>query len=67
MTLAYPIGWVLSHLVLAIAYYLVLTPMGWLMRLVGHDPMHRAFDQRAASYWVSHDPGTSKPRYLRQF
>jgi hypothetical protein len=67
MTLAYPVGWVVSHLVLAAAYYVVITPMGWLMRAAGHDPMHRRFDPRATSYWKAHDPGTSKSRYLRQF
>ena len=67
MTLAFPIGWVLSHVVLAAAYYLVLTPVGWVMRLVGYDPMRRAFDPRASTYWTAHDPGTSKPRYFRQF
>ena len=67
MTLAFPIGWVISHLVLGVAYYLVMTPMGWLMRLAGHDPMTRSFDAHATSYWAAHDPGTSKARYLRQF
>ena len=67
MTLAFPIGWVVSHLVLGVAYYLVITPMGWLMRAFGHDPMQQGFDRRKASYWVEHNPGTSKRRYLRQY
>ena len=67
MTLAYPIGWVVSHLALGIAYYVIITPMGWVMRLAGHDPMDRGFDRQATTYWRAHDPGTSKARYLRQF
>jgi hypothetical protein len=67
MTLAFPVGWVVSHVVLAAAYYLVMTPMGWAMRMAGHDPMHRGFEPRATTYWKEHDPGTSKARYLRQF
>ena len=47
MRVFYPIGWVVSHLLLAIVYYLVLTPIGLVMRLFGGDPMHRGFDRSA--------------------
>jgi hypothetical protein len=67
MTLAWPIGWVVSHAVLGLLYYGVLTPLGLVMRLVGHDPMTRGFDGNAKTYWVVHDPGAHSKRYLRQF
>ena len=62
----YPIGFVLSHVILAIVYYLVFTPIGLVMRLFGHDPMTRRFDRSAKSYWVEHDPHTSVERYFHQ-
>ena len=37
--LAFPIGFVVSHVVLAVVYYLVLTPIGLLTRLVGYDSL----------------------------
>ena len=37
--LAWPIGFVVSHVVLAIVYYLVLTPIGLLTRIFGYDSM----------------------------
>lgn len=64
---AFPIGWVVSHLVLAIVYYLVLTPIGLGMRLVGRDPMLRRFDRATGSYWLPHRPTDDPKRYLRQF
>ncbi len=67
MAVVYPIGWAVSHLLLAATYYLVLTPIGWIMRAFGRDPMQRKFDRGAASYWVEHDPGSDSARYFRQF
>ncbi len=66
--LAWPIGFVVSHLVLAGVYYLVLTPIGLLMRLFGYDSMKRTFDREATSYWVSRSPDEVDPkRHFRQF
>lgn len=67
MYAAFPIGWTISHLLLAFTYYLVLTPIGLIMRLVGHDPMTRRLDRAAKSYWVPHDPHGAPERYYRQF
>jgi hypothetical protein len=67
MALAWPIGWTVSHLLLLSVYYLVLTPIGLLMKLFGYDPMQREFDPSANSYWTPHDPGTEEARYFKQF
>lgn len=64
---AFPIGFVVSHLVLALVYFVVLTPIGLAMRLAGRDPMHRRFEPEAESYWVRHEKPESSDRYLRQF
>ena len=52
--LTYPIGWCVSHGVLAGIYFLILTPIGALVRLF-HDPMERQFERKANSYWVSRE------------
>jgi hypothetical protein len=68
MSLAtYPIGWVVSHLVLGIVYYLVITPIGLAMRLIGRDPMQRRFDRSAPTYWIARDPEPAKERYFKQY
>ena len=64
---ALPIGFVISYLILAITYYLVITPIGLLMRLVGRDPMHRAFDRAAPSYWIPRTQSADPASYFRQF
>jgi len=67
MTITYPIGWTVSHLVLGIFYFLIFTPIGLFMRLIGRDPMHRRFDRSAPTYWVEHRVEASAARYWRQF
>ena len=64
---AFPIGFVISHLLLAFVYYLVLTPTGLLMRLFRYDPMKRKFEPEAGSYWIKREPHTDTKRYFRQF
>lgn len=67
MALALPIGWTVSHLMLLAMYYLLITPIGLLMRLFGYDPLERRLDRSAATYWTPHDPGADSARYFRQF
>ena len=66
--LAWPIGFVVSHVVLAVVYYPVLTPIGLLTRLFGYDSMKKRFDPEAESYWVDRSAEAVDPkRYFRQF
>lgn len=67
MALAFPIGWVVSHVMLATVYYLVITPIGLVMRLGGRDPMQRRFDRTAATYWTRRISTRDLRRYFRQF
>jgi hypothetical protein len=65
--LAFPLGFVLSYALLSLMYYLVLTPIGLLMRLLGHDPMQRRWDRTAKSYWTPRKAEENAERYFRQF
>ncbi|REJ65498.1 MAG: hypothetical protein DWQ31_17855 [Planctomycetota bacterium] len=62
-----PIGWVVSHVLLAIIYYLLLTPIGLLMKVCGYDPMQRKFDRTAESYWIRRDTDRDKSTYFKQY
>lgn len=63
---AYPIGWTVSHLLLGAIYYLLVTPIGLALRAAGRDPLQRAFDRSATTYWTPHDPGGDVARYFKQ-
>jgi hypothetical protein len=66
--IAWPIGWVVSHLALGIIYYLIFTPVALLFRLLGRDPLNRRLDPKTSTYWEPYEPDRGgRARYLRQF
>ena len=65
--LACCIGIVVSNALLIAAYYLVFTPAGVLMRLLGRDPMKRRPDPHAKTYWRKAETVTDPARYFRQY
>jgi hypothetical protein len=62
-----PIGWVLSFIMLAVFYYLIVTPIGLVFRLTGRDPLNRKFDSNAKSYWKKRKSPDTLDRYFHQF
>jgi len=64
---AFPIGFVVSWLIMVVVYYLVLTLIGLVMRLFGYDPMNRRFDRSADTYWCPREQDTRLDKYFRQF
>ena len=66
MYAAYPIGFVMSHVLLGVIFYLILTPVGLIMKLVGYDPLQRRL-RAAPTYWEASDSVVSKKQYFRQF
>lgn len=65
MKLAEVLAFVSSRIILAIIYFLVLTPIGLVKRAMGWDPLHR----RAASsdsYWLPY-PSRHRRHYERMF
>jgi hypothetical protein len=65
--LVFPIGLVVSYLVLGVMFFLVLTPLGLVFRLLRRDILGRRWDPSAPTYWVSRGPSTDTARYFRQF
>jgi len=65
---AWPIGFVVSHVILALVYYLVMTPIGLVMRVFGYDPMTRRRDSSGGSFWIERSTRDGGPEsYFRQF
>jgi hypothetical protein len=65
--LTLPIGWIISFILLALFYFLLITPIGFIFRLVGRDPLCRKFDSAVDSYWLPRRPPDSNDRYFHQF
>lgn len=64
---AYPIGWLVSTLILASIYYLLITPLGLAMRVVRRDALRLRRGREPGSYWVAHRPPERAERYFGQF
>jgi hypothetical protein len=47
---------VVSPIVLGIMFFLVITPMGLLMKALGKDPLRLRFDRDASTYWIAREP-----------
>lgn len=68
MYAAYPIGWTLSHVLLLLIFFGVITPIGLLMRALGHDPMNRRAGRAGASAWRARGrTAVDRRRYFQQF
>jgi hypothetical protein len=64
---AMPIGFVVSFVLLAAFYFLLLTPVALVFRLIGRDALCRRFEAAAESYWVPHKASEDMERYFHQF
>ena len=65
--LAFPIGFVLSYVIMGALYFLIIGPIAVALRLAGRDPMRRARDPQAASYWTPARPARDKESYFHQY
>jgi len=68
MKFAFALGWFNTRLFLGIIFYLIITPVGLVMRLFRNDTLRLKFDRSASSYWTLRDPKPFDPkRYERLF
>ncbi len=62
------LGWLNTRILLTVLFFLVFTPVSFVMRLLGRDPLARKFDPRATTYWVPKPPESRGPeRYEKMY
>ena len=66
MTLSWPIGVVVSELMIAILYFIVVTPVALALRVLRQDRLSRTIDRQAPTYWIRHKQAENQSRYFRQ-
>jgi hypothetical protein len=67
MYAVFPIGWTISHVLMAAIFYGVVAPIGFGLRLAGRELLPRQFDRSARTYWVPHAKPDHVNRYFRQY
>ena len=65
--LAFPIGFVLSYVIMSTLYFLIIGPIAIVMRFFGKDPMRRGYDPNAPTYWTTASPPRDKDSYFHQY
>jgi hypothetical protein len=63
----FPIGLAVSFIVLASFYFLLLTPLALIFRLIGRDVLGLSFKSPADTYWKKCTRSNSLDRYFHQF
>lgn len=64
---ALPIGLVVSTTVLLLIFYLLLTPLALVFKVIGRDALHRRIRPGQGSYWHVRRSTDEARRYLRQY
>jgi hypothetical protein len=67
MKVAFPIGWIVSRIVLAAIFYAIITPIALVFRLMGRDVLGVKRGTGRTTYWQSKAVVNDKSRYFRQF
>lgn len=65
--ITHPVGIAVSTVLLALFYYLLLTPIGLIFRLMRRDSLRRKFEREAKSYWIVRKLPDKLNRYFNQF
>ena len=65
MKFAHVLGWINSRILLGAMFYLVMTPIGWIVRLTGGDPLNRRKASQK-SYWIPRDVTRPAPEQFER-
>jgi hypothetical protein len=64
MGIAVVLGYFMSRIILCLLFYLVVTPIGLAMKLMGKDVLDKKWNKKADSYWIKRD---KKPVDKKQY
>src|SRR5438132_13156703 len=68
MTLAIGLGFLMAHVILTLFFFLIITPLGLVARLVGKDFLNLKLDKQAATYWIRREQRIrTQANYEQQF
>lgn len=62
------LAWINTRIILTLAFYILFTPIGLLVRLIRKDLLDQKIDKSAESYWIKRqDPPFDPETYKHQF
>lgn len=66
IVVTFPIGWVISRLLLCLVFYCLFTPLGLFFRLIGRDVLGKRLIPESSSYWSAKSESKDLRSYFRQ-
>ena len=66
MTLAFVLGFVMSHVILTLFFFLLVTPISILARVAGKDFLNRKRSSQATTYWIPREAEAKAPESYQQ-
>lgn len=65
--LTFPLAWIVGHGLLGITYFLVVCPIGFVLRMTGSDPLRLRKRPEEDSMWEARESDKNSKRYFKQF
>ena len=59
------LGAIVSPVVMGIVFFIVVTPIGIIMKIMGKDLLNKKYDKKKRTYWIKRDKliGTMKRQF----
>ena len=62
-----PLGWIMSHLLLALLFYSIFTPVALLFKMIDRDALNRRFQPDVQTYWTPKSAAASPKSYFHPY
>jgi len=49
------LGSIIAPIVMGVVFFLVVTPIGFIMRIMGKDLLRKRYDKKKGTYWIKRD------------
>ena len=53
------LGTIIAPIVMGLIFFLVVTPIGFIMRVMGKDLLNKRYDKKKETYWIKRDKPVS--------
>ena len=67
MMLAFTLGSIMTRVILSLAFFVIMTPLGLFLKMIGKDLLDQRIDGSRDTYWKRHEVVKDKNRYLKPF
>ncbi|MBI4691120.1 MAG: hypothetical protein HY754_12780 [Nitrospirae bacterium] len=67
MLFALMLGRIMTHIILTITFFVIITPVTIILRISGKDLLNERINKGSETYWIKHEVINDKDRYKKQF